>query len=284
MNTDCQLTIQAAITQGQDRLRQCTENPYNEVLILLQYITAKSKTLLIAYPDDVLTAEQLDFFEQALLRRDEGEPMAYIIAQREFWSLELKVQSGVLIPRPETELLVEACLPLLEHNRQAKILDLGTGSGCIALALAKEYPSTKIIACDISATCLEVAAHNAQVHQLTNIHFMRSHWFSAIDQMQFDLIVSNPPYIDENDPDIDPNVERFEPDLALFADQYGYADLFHIIENSCGYLTAGGTLLIEHGWQQAMRVRQHLTENGYTSIATSCDLQLHERVTQAQFR
>ncbi len=250
--------------------------------MLLQYITGKSKTLLIAHPEDSLTSAQAQFFEQALNRRDEGEPMAYIIAQREFWTLDLKVISGVLIPRPETELLVESCLPILERNRQAKILDLGTGSGCIALALAKEFPTAQIIACDISATCIDVAQYNAQTNAITNVHFMRSHWFSEIHGIQFDLIVSNPPYIDEDDVDIDPEVERFEPDIALFADNQGYADLFHIIENARAYLNACGTVILEHGWQQAEKIRQHMADNGYTAISSSCDLQLHERITQGK--
>ena len=277
-----ELSVRAAIEHGRGRLQHCADNPHNEALMLLQYITGKSKTLLLAYPEDTLTSAQVQFYEQALNRRDQGEPMAYILAQREFWTLDLKVISGVLIPRPETELLVEACLPILAQQQQAKILDLGTGSGCIALALAKEFPSAQIIACDISATCIDVAQYNAQANAISNVHFMRSHWFSEIHGIQFDLIVSNPPYIDEDDVDIDPEVERFEPDIALFADHHGYADIFHIIENSPSYLSAKGTLIVEHGWQQAEKIRQHMADNGYTGISSSCDLQLHERITQGQ--
>lgn len=295
MNLDQDLTIEQAIAYAREyldaQLHQADTTPetsasdiVSEIYMLLQHITNYSKATLIAHPETQLSATEKKQFLNYLARRDEGEPIAYITEQRAFWTLDLKVTKGVLIPRPDTELIIETALPLLKNNPHAHILDLGTGSGCIALALAREFPESHIIACDISATCIDIAKHNALTHNIHNVHFMRSHWFSEIHGKQFDLIVSNPPYISEDDAYIDEEVEAYEPDIALFSEQNGYADLFHIIENAPAFLRADATLILEHGFQQAETVRMHMRENGYTDIQSHCDLQLHERITCGNHR
>lgn len=282
-------TIQQAIAYAREYLTGPPNNPINsnthiddsmgEIYILLEHITGRNKSSLMAHPDSKLSEAEKTHLLSFLARRDEGEPIAYLTEQRAFWTLNLKITKGVLIPRPDTELLVETAISVLKNKPHAHILDLGTGSGCIALAIAKEFPDTQIIACDISAICIEVAEHNALAHNIHNVHFIRSHWFSEIHDKRFDLIVSNPPYISEDDEHIDEEVENHEPDIALFSEQEGYADLFHIIETAPAYLNPDATLILEHGFQQAEKVRMHMREYGYTSIQSDCDLQLHERIT-----
>ena len=290
MNLDQDLTIEQAIAYAREYLsaqsnhsnsapKDSGSDIASEIYILLQHITHRSKAALIAHPKTKLRPTEKKQFLNFLSRRDEGEPIAYITEQRAFWTLDLKITKGVLIPRADTELIIETAIPLLKQNPQAHILDLGTGSGCIALALAKEFPESHIVACDISATCIDIAKHNALSHNLHNVHFIRSHWFSKLHGEKFDLITSNPPYISENDSYIDEDVEIHEPDIALFSDQNGYADLFHIIEHAPAYLNPDATLILEHGFQQAEKVRMYMREYGYTCIQSHCDLQLHERIT-----
>ena len=191
--------------------------------------------------------------------------------------------ADVLIPRSDTELLVETALAVLANKQQANILDLGTGSGCIALALASELPQAQITACDRSPACLNIAQQNAKNLGLENISWHESDWFSALSVKPYDLIVSNPPYIAADDPDLASNVAEYEPTYALIAQDQGLADLNKIIQQAGDYLLEAGHLILEHGWQQAGQVQNALRQQGFSAIETRTDLQGHERVSMAQY-
>ena len=280
------ITIQQAINEGRTQLTNSPSetiiNPHNEALLLLQHACDKSKEFLIAHSDEALNTNTHQLFQQYIARRITGEPIAYITQEKEFWSLSLKVEAGILIPRPETELLVETSLSAANKSN-INILELGTGSGCIALALAKQLPNANIVATDISQHCLHVAQHNAHKHDCHNIRFINSDWFENVTQHDFDLIVSNPPYIATDDNNIAQNVCVFEPHTALFSNNQGLADLNHIIQYAPEYLIAGGTLLLEHGFQQAHAVHAQFKNFGYNNIHTTKDMQHNERVTQGKF-
>jgi len=273
-------TIQQAIQHGRELLSHRADNPHQEACLLLAHSLGKSKEFIIAHSDDPLGDAIFELYLNYLSRRVEGEPMAYIQKQKEFWSLDLKVSPGVLIPRPETELIVEITLELLTNKDQVTILDLGTGSGCIALALAKETPNAIITACDNSSVCIDIAKTNAEALGVNNVNFIASDWFQSVETNNFDIIISNPPYISHDDSEVGYEVERYEPESALFSRKQGLADLFHIIEHAPNYLSSGGVLLLEHGYQQGSDVRAHLSHCHYNNIHTTLDMQQHERVTQ----
>ena len=268
-----------ALKEGSDFLSAEIINPYHEALILLQHATHRTKEYLLAHPEETIREDCLHRFRDYIERRDHGEPMAYIIEEKEFWSLPFYVTQGVLIPRPETEQLVESTLELLKIKSNSKVLDLGTGCGCIALSIAKEKPDIQITACDISDACLNVAQANARNLKINNVSFVRSHWFSAITPSDFDIIVCNPPYISEDDQQIEETVEKFEPDIALFSENHGLEDLYHVIENAPGFLASGGSLILEHGLNQATAVQNKMHDLNFHNILTLKDLQNHDRVT-----
>lgn len=272
-------TIQQAINEGRLALKTIADNPHNEALLLLEHVCNKKKEFLIAHAEDSLEPNIHQLYETYLERRKTGEPLAYITQEKEFWSLHLSIQPGVLIPRPDTETLIEAVLEIANKQSQLKILDLGTGSGCIALALASELPLAKITASDNSEACLTLAMSNAENLKLTNVDFIRSSWFNKITQNDFDIIVSNPPYISVDDKHIDLQVKRFEPQSALFANNSGYANLSEIIQSAPNHLSSGGSLFVEHGFQQASIIRDYFSSNKFSHIKTHTDLQQLERVT-----
>ena len=267
-----------------------TENSKIDALVLLQHATGKSRTQILAF-DDTEIDEKVRLNLTALLdRRLKGEPIAYILGEKEFWSLTLNVSEGTLIPRPDTEILVEKALQIalkkLEKNPQHfRILDLGTGTGAIALALASELSpicqkrqiSLEIIGVDLMPDVVELAQSNAERNKL-NVQFLQSRWFENITG-QFDLIVSNPPYIDAQDEHLRQGDVRFEPLSALVANDAGYADLRHIIELAPSYLNSNGALLLEHGWQQGEKVRSIFQENHWEMVETVRDYGDNERVT-----
>ena len=275
-------TIQQAIINGRNTLNDIVDNPQSEALLLLQHASNYSKEFLIAHSEECLSSDICQCYQSHLTRRASGEPLAYITREKEFWSLSLNIEPGVLIPRPETELLVEAALDVATKNQAINILDLGTGSGCIALALAKELPVAKVIACDNSEQSITLAKANAHKHALSNIEFILSDWFEHIYQNDFDIIVSNPPYISVNDTDIELNVKAFEPRSALFSGNQGFEDTYHIIQKALEYLNPGGTLLLEHGYQQAGEIRAYLKKLQYTNIQTLTDIQQLDRVTKGE--
>ena len=267
-----------------------TENSKIDALVLLQHATGKSRTQILAF-DDTEIDEKVRLKLTALLdRRLNGEPIAYILGEKEFWSLPLNVSKGTLIPRPDTEILVEKALQialekLQENLPRFRILDLGTGTGAIALALASELSpicqkrqiSLEIIGVDLMPDVVELAQSNAERNKL-NVKFLQSRWFENITG-KFDLIVSNPPYIDAQDEHLRQGDVRFEPLSALVANDAGYADLRHIIELAPSYLNSNGALLLEHGWQQGEKVRSIFQENHWEMVETVRDYGDNERVT-----
>ena len=266
-----------------------TENSKIDALVLLQHATGKSRTQILAF-DDTEIDEKVRLKLTALLdRRLKGEPIAYILGEKEFWSLPLNVSKGTLIPRPDTEILVENALQialekLQENPPHFRILDLGTGTGAIALALASELSSIcqkqqislEIIGVDLMPDVVALAQSNAERNKL-NVQFLQSRWFENITG-QFDLIVSNPPYIDAQDEHLRQGDVRFEPLSALVANDAGYADLRHIIELAPSYLNSNGALLLEHGWQQGEKVRSIFQENHWEMVETVRDYGDNERV------
>ena len=267
-----------------------TENSKIDALVLLQHVTGKSRTQILAF-DDTEIDEKVRLKLTALLdRRLKGEPIAYILGEKEFWSLPLNVSKGTLIPRPDTEILVEKALQialdkLQENPPHFRILDLGTGTGAIALALSSELSSIcqkqqislEIIGVDLMPDVVALAQSNAERNKL-NVQFLQSRWFENITG-QFDLILSNPPYIDPQDEHLRQGDVRFEPLSALVANDAGYADLRHIIESSPNYLNSNGALLLEHGWQQGEKVRSIFQENHWEMVETVRDYGDNERVT-----
>ena len=286
------MTYQQWLADAAQALNQVnpTENGKVDALVLLQHATGKSRTQILAF-DETEIDEKVRLKLTALLdRRLKGEPIAYILGEKEFWSLPLNVSKGTLIPRPDTEILVEKALQIALEKLQKnpphlRILDLGTGTGAIALALASELSpicqkqpiSLEIIGVDLMPDVVALAQSNAERNKL-NVKFLQSRWFENITG-KFDLIVSNPPYIDEQDEHLREGDVRFEPLSALVANDAGYADLRHIIELAPSYLNSNGALLLEHGWQQGEKVRSIFQENHWEMVETVRDYGDNERVT-----
>lgn len=255
--------------------------------ILLQAVTKRSKSAIFAFSETLLSKAELAQLDELLSRRVQGEPIAYILGEKEFWSLPLAVSGATLIPRPDTERLVEVALEWankrLNSQPQLQILDLGTGTGAIALALASELGAkAQIIGVDKQAEAVKLAEFNRQKLGFSNVRFMQSDWFSALEKQKFDLIVSNPPYIDKDDENLKQGDVRFEPLTALVAAQNGLSDLQKIIENAPLYLTAQGALMLEHGWQQATQLQEIFKQRQWLNIATFKDYANNDRVTIAE--
>ena len=244
-------TIQNSLTSSVEKLSSLSDSARLDCELLLCFVLNKPRAYLLTWPDTELSDDQSNKFKLLLERRMHGEPIAHILGERGFWSLDLKVTPDTLIPRPDTERLVELALEIIPPQAQWNILDLGTGTGAIALSLAKEKPSCFITATDQSIAALNVAEENAQYNKISNIEFIQSDWFSRLDNQQFNLIVSNPPYIRVNDPHLQQGDVRFEPLSALTSGEDGLDDIRIIINNSQKHLTEKGALLIEHGYDQA---------------------------------
>lgn len=251
-----------------------------DALALFQAACGRGRAWLIAHDQDPVSTPDQEAFEALANRRRQGEPVAYILGQREFFSRDFRVTPAVLIPRPETELLVE--LALARATQAAQVLDMGCGSGCIPVTLKLERPDLQVTALDISADALEVARGNAKVLG-AQISFLQSNWFAALQDESFDVIVSNPPYIEKGDLHLQQGDLRFEPRSALTDEQDGLAHLRRIIAGSKRHLQKEGWLLLEHGWDQGAAVRHLLIEAGFVQVQTWQDLAGLDRVSGGNF-
>lgn len=246
--------------------------------VLLAACLGRELVYLHTWPEKRLDECQFKGFQGYVAQRVLGHPVAHIIGYRDFWTLRLKVSPATLIPRPETELLVDIALTL-NLAESPKVLDLGTGTGAIALALASEKPHWLITGLDKSAEAVALAKDNAILHKLDRVNFMQSDWFSGVTQQQFDLIVTNPPYIEENNHYLQQGDLRFEPSSALTSGGDGLEDIRLIVTQSKHYLTANAWLVIEHGYQQSDQVKDILRSHGFQQIRSECDLNGLPRVT-----
>lgn len=250
-----------------------------EAQLLLQTALKVDRAWLIAHEKDALEANIHEAFQALLLRRLQGEPVAYILGYREFYGMALQVTPATLIPRPDTETLVETALAKTPEHSSTDILDLGTGSGAIALAIAQHRMHANVLAVDASEAALEVARGNAESLAIGNVNFLFSDWYGAITQQRFDVIVSNPPYIEQDDEHLQRGDLRFEPITALASGKDGLADIRRIVQDCLAYLKPQGWLMLEHGYKQALAVRDLMAEHGLVAIETIQDLGGNERVT-----
>ena len=268
-------TVQALLRCAENL---ATDSPKRDVEILLGHCLHKSRAWLYTWPETEVAAAQAQHFEGLIAGRRQGMPIAYLTGQREFWSLQLQVNNHTLIPRPETETLVEWALQL-PLPADAAVLDLGTGTGAIALAVASERPHWQVLAVDASEEAIQVARSNAASAGLDHVSFLQSDWYQAVGGRRFHLLLSNPPYIDPKDPHLTQGDVRFEPRAALVALQGGLADLASLIDGAPKRLLKGGWLLLEHGFEQGAAVRELLCSAGFSAVATRMDMAGHERIT-----
>jgi len=271
------MNIQAALDFAQSEIKNIESQI--DARYLLSFVTKKDFTWLKTWSNINLTNQQIAQLKEVVERRNNGEPIAYITGEKGFWTLTLKTDPSTLIPRAETELLVEQSLAFLSPYGAAKILDLGTGTGAIGLAIASERPNGQVMACDFEPRAVELAKRNAAVNKISNIKIFQSDWFSNVEENQFDLIVANPPYVIEDDPHLAQGDLIFEPNTALVSGQDGLADIEAIIQQAPKYLHLKGALIVEHGFEQGKQVRELFKLSGFIQIETFRDLLGLERMT-----
>jgi len=273
------LRIDEAVSWAESTLVS-SDSALLDAQVLLAFVLDKETIYLITWPERVLSQQQQVQFEALIEKRRQGQPVAHLTGQREFWSLPLKVNDSTLIPRPDTEVLVEIALEqaVKKGTDQLSILDLGTGTGAIIFALASELPDAHCMGVDQSADAIALATKNRQYLALNQVQLEQSNWFESI-KGEFDIIVSNPPYIDAQDKHLQEGDVRFEPLSALVANEQGFADIRHICEQAMCYLKANGCLLFEHGFEQAFAVQALLIENGFSQVRTYQDYANNDRVT-----
>lgn len=282
------LSIEQIIKQSTQRLEHSSDSAKLDVELLLAHSLNKDRTYLFTWHDKIVAEENVTVFNALLARRLSGEPIAYILGQQEFWDLKLHTAQHTLIPRADTETLIEWVLELADQlPESAHVIDLGTGTGAIALALANEFPHWQVQGVDLVPEAVALAKSNAILNNLERVQFFQSRWFDQVgiggNHDSFDLIVSNPPYIDPLDEHLSQGDVRFEPKSALVADNKGLADLELIAQQSREYLVKGGWLLMEHGYDQQQAVQDILIDLGYQQVATRIDLGGNPRITGGQF-
>ena len=269
------VTVQELLRSGSDLP---TDSARRDTEILLCHCLGKPRAWLYTWPEKEVARDCARDFEKLLAQRREGVPVAYLTGEREFWSLQLAVSDATLIPRPETETLVSWALELALPNA-ASVLDLGTGSGAIALALASERPHWHVTALDVSQEALQVARGNAVRTRLTSVHFVQSDWYQAVIGQRFNALLANPPYIDGDDPHLALGDVRFEPRSALVSSDSGLEDLGRLVTGASDHLLDGGWLLLEHGFEQANAVCAMLHDAGFSQVSTRRDMSGQQRIT-----
>jgi release factor glutamine methyltransferase len=272
-------TLSTHLKHWTKRLETCSDSPRLDAEILLKHVSGLSDVQLIIRDDWPLDDDTIKRVNTLVASREQGSPIAYLTGWREFYGLNLAINSNVLIPRPETELLVDIALKLIQPLVNPQILDLGTGSGAIALAIASNAKAAQLTATDFDTKALRLARQNATLHNIHNVTFLHSDWHANLEEAQFNLIVSNPPYIDPEDPHLMQGDVRFEPKHALISAQQGYADIHKIIDLASTHLKPGGWIALEHGYNQARGTRDMLKLQGFTDSQTLKDLNQLDRVT-----
>lgn len=275
-------TIAALLKQATIELSPLHDSARLDAEVLLAFTLERDRSYLSAWPEKILSSQDQQKFLELVRARKSGTPIAYLTGQREFWSLNLKVTKDTLIPRPETELLVETALTRLPQGKPLTVLDMGTGTGAIALAIARERPLADIVATDNRLAPLWVARSNSLALELTNIDFVCSQWCNGLPQHFFDLIVSNPPYIAVRDPHLMLGDVRFEPVSALESGIDGLTDIRAICTQARDHLKPGGTLILEHGFQQREQVLAILSANKFRNLDSHSDLAGNPRVCIGQ--
>lgn len=269
------LTCEALLKEAAEAIGG--DSPRLDAELLLGHVTGRSRTAFRAWPERTVDADEAQRFRALVDQRATGHPVAHLLGEQEFWSLPLNVNPSTLIPRPDTECLVEAALSL-SLPRDAKVLDLGTGTGAIALALASERPGWKVCACDASAQAVELARGNAERLGLL-LDVRQSNWFAGLSSASFDLIISNPPYIASSDHHLGEGDVRFEPSSALVSGNDGLDDIRHITAEAPAWLMPGGWLILEHGYEQGAAVQRIFTDSGLTAVETRQDYGRRDRFT-----
>ena len=273
MNMTPQLRLDAVLRQASERIE------LTDARLLLAHALGKPASWLFAHGDETIEISALQHFHRLLEARESGRPVAYLTGRRGFWTLDLAVTADTLVPRPETELLVELAIARLPVSSPSRAADLGTGSGAIALAIAKERPACRMVATDASEGTLAIAIANAQGNGIRNIEFRMGSWFAPLTGERFDLIASNPPYIAEGDPHLEQGDLRFEPAAALSSCADGLDAIREIVSEAGAHLVAGGWLLLEHGLEQGAAIRELFEAAGFVDVATERDLESRDRVT-----
>lgn len=273
-------TIDSLLAAATEQLSH-SDSPRLDAELLLCAVLGESRSYLFTWPERSLSDEQQQQFAALLARRTAGEPVAHILGERGFWTLDLKVTAATLIPRPETELLVEATLERLPKGG-ARVVDLGTGSGAIALAIGSECPACEVVGVERSEAALAVAQENARRNAISNVRFLQGSWYEPLAGQRFEVIVANPPYICDDDPHLAEGDVRFEPITALASGADGLDDIRLIIAGAPDHLVPGGWLLLEHGYDQGPAVAALLRGAGFTAVEVLRDLQGHDRVALGQ--
>ena len=273
------MNIQQALQQADSSLPEVSPTATLDALVLLSHVLQCNTAHIAAWPEKDLSKEQQTKYLNLIQQRSQGIPVAYLTQQREFWSLIFAVNDSTLIPRPDTETLVEYILSNFNDKDDLTLLDLGTGTGAIAISIASERPSWQIVASDFSEDALVLAKQNSETHQTSRITFIQSDWFTEISRSNFDIIVCNPPYIAADDPHLQQGDVRFEPESALISGEAGMDDIEHLCLHAKDHLKDGGSFIVEHGYNQQHLVAECFSDNGYIDIEQQQDLAGHIRMT-----